>query len=265
MGAGPRRHGHRMVSARAARRPSMATAWWSIGITRASPSSWRWTSKPARNCGARLAMRRPRAARRSSSSTAARSRSSPRAPARSAATTWRIGKLLWEGPGLTNSCVPSPVHGDGVVYVMSGFRRQRAPCDSAGGSEGRHHRGAQAIVWKSRPRHALGPFAAALRRRALFPQEQHRHPERLQRQDRREALRPAAPRGRAQRVRIARGRRRTHIHAGREGAVAVVARGPEFKLLALNQLDDGFDASPVVVGNEIYLRGRKHLYRISKE
>jgi outer membrane protein assembly factor BamB len=53
--------------------------------------------------------------------------------------------------------------------------------------------------------------------------------------------------------------------AGREGAVAVIQRGPQFKLLALNQLDDGFDASPVVVGNEIYLRGTKHLYRVSKD
>ena len=53
--------------------------------------------------------------------------------------------------------------------------------------------------------------------------------------------------------------------AGRDGAVAVILRGPQFKLLALNQLDEGFDASPVVVGNEIYLRGTRHLYRISKE
>jgi hypothetical protein len=53
--------------------------------------------------------------------------------------------------------------------------------------------------------------------------------------------------------------------AGREGGVAVIASGREFKLLALNKLDDGFDASPVVVGNELYLRGRKRLYRISKD
>ena len=53
--------------------------------------------------------------------------------------------------------------------------------------------------------------------------------------------------------------------AGREGAAAVVRRGPTFKLLALNKLDDGFDASPVVVDNELYLRGRKHLYRVSKD
>ena len=51
--------------------------------------------------------------------------------------------------------------------------------------------------------------------------------------------------------------------AGRERGVAVVQQGPEFKQLAANQLDDGFDASPVAVGNELYLRGQKFLYRIS--
>jgi outer membrane protein assembly factor BamB len=51
--------------------------------------------------------------------------------------------------------------------------------------------------------------------------------------------------------------------AGRDGGVAVVQQGPAFKQLAANQLDDGFDASPVVVDNELYLRGRKFLYRIS--
>jgi hypothetical protein len=45
----------------------------------------------------------------------------------------------------------------------------------------------------------------------------------------------------------------------------VVAQGPEFKLLALNRLEDGFDASPVPVGDELYLRGRKFLYRISAD
>ena len=43
--------------------------------------------------------------------------------------------------------------------------------------------------------------------------------------------------------------------AGREGTTAVVQRGPVFKLLATNTLDDGFDASPVAVDSELYLRG----------
>jgi hypothetical protein len=35
-------------------------------------------------------------------------------------------------------------------------------------------------------------------------------------------------------------------------------------VLAVNNLEEGFDASPAVVGSEIYLRGRNHLYCISE-
>jgi hypothetical protein len=52
--------------------------------------------------------------------------------------------------------------------------------------------------------------------------------------------------------------------AGREGTTAVLQRGPAFKVLATNTLDDGFDASPVAVGSELFLRGKKYLYRISE-
>ena len=52
---------------------------------------------------------------------------------------------------------------------------------------------------------------------------------------------------------------------GREGASVVVEHGNQFKILAVNRLDDGFDASPAVVDDEIYLRGKRHLYRISKD
>ena len=53
--------------------------------------------------------------------------------------------------------------------------------------------------------------------------------------------------------------------AGRDGGTAVIEAGPKFKLLAVNSLDEGFDASPVVVDDELYLRGRRFLYRISKD
>ena len=52
--------------------------------------------------------------------------------------------------------------------------------------------------------------------------------------------------------------------AGRDGATVVLKHGPSLETLAVNTLDDGFDASPALVGNELYLRGRKSLYRISR-
>jgi len=51
--------------------------------------------------------------------------------------------------------------------------------------------------------------------------------------------------------------------AGREGATLVIRSGPKFEVLAKNELDDGFDASPALVDGDIYLRGHKFLYRTS--
>ena len=50
----------------------------------------------------------------------------------------------------------------------------------------------------------------------------------------------------------------------RRGNTAVVQLGPEFELLALNQIDDDVDASPVFVGNRLYLRGSKRLYALEE-
>ena len=49
---------------------------------------------------------------------------------------------------------------------------------------------------------------------------------------------------------------------GRGGLTYVLKRGPQFEVLARNQLDDVFSASPVLVGNELYLRGHNSLYCI---
>lgn len=49
---------------------------------------------------------------------------------------------------------------------------------------------------------------------------------------------------------------------GRDGIGAVVQAGPEFKLLATNDLKEIVYASPAVSNGRLYLRGRDHLYAI---
>jgi outer membrane protein assembly factor BamB len=52
---------------------------------------------------------------------------------------------------------------------------------------------------------------------------------------------------------------------GREGTTLVIKSGPAFEVLAKNVLEDGFDASPALVDNEIFLRGYKYLYAIAQQ
>jgi outer membrane protein assembly factor BamB len=49
----------------------------------------------------------------------------------------------------------------------------------------------------------------------------------------------------------------------RDGTTLVIKRGPVYEVIAKNTLGDGFDASPALVGGDIYLRGYKYLYDIA--
>lgn len=49
-----------------------------------------------------------------------------------------------------------------------------------------------------------------------------------------------------------------------EGKTTVVAAKPEFKILATNELGDGFMASPAVAGDSLILRSRTHIYRVAE-
>ena len=50
-----------------------------------------------------------------------------------------------------------------------------------------------------------------------------------------------------------------------DGKTSVIRPGRTFELLAENQLNDGFLASPAISNNAFYLRTRTHLYRIEKK
>ena len=51
----------------------------------------------------------------------------------------------------------------------------------------------------------------------------------------------------------------------REGRSVVIAPGDEYQELAVNQLEDGFMASPAVLGDALILRTKTHLYRIEDD
>ena len=51
---------------------------------------------------------------------------------------------------------------------------------------------------------------------------------------------------------------------GRDGTTVVIRSGAEYEVLATSMLDDGFDASPALVDDDIFLRGYRYLYAISE-
>lgn len=172
------------------------------------------------------------------------------------------GEVIWETEGLTANVIPSPVHHDGVVYCMSGFRGASAKAIRLSEAKG-ELKGPPAVIWtysKDTP-YVPSPllydgalyffennraFLTALDAATGNP---HYAKERLS------ELRGfyASPVAAAGRIYL----------AGRDGKTAVLRAGPKLEVLAVNVLDDEFDASPAIVGKEIFLRGTKSLYCIA--
>ena len=53
--------------------------------------------------------------------------------------------------------------------------------------------------------------------------------------------------------------------SSQEGDVVVLRRGPQLEVLAVNSVDEQILATPALVGTDLFLRTREHLYRISEE
>jgi outer membrane protein assembly factor BamB len=174
------------------------------------------------------------------------------------------GELLWEAGGMTDNTIPTPVHSGGLVFLTSGFRGNALLAVRLAEARG-DITGGPAVVWKHDRDTPYVPSPLLYGDELYFLKSNNGilscvsaktgEPRYLTQRLEGVPNVYASPLGAAGRVYV----------AGREGAVAVIQAGPEFKLLATNQLDDGFDASPVAVGKELYLRGKKHLYRISKD
>jgi outer membrane protein assembly factor BamB len=174
------------------------------------------------------------------------------------------GELVWEAPGLTPNAIPSPIESKGVVYVTAGYRGNAARAIRLAGAKG-DLTGTPSILWqidRDTPYvpspllygdvlYLIKSNAAVLTALDASNGQSLYGPQRL------EGLSEiyASPVGAGGRVYI----------IGRDGNAVVLENGREFKVLANNKLDDGFDASPVVVGDDLYLRGYRHLYRIAQQ
>jgi outer membrane protein assembly factor BamB len=173
------------------------------------------------------------------------------------------GKLLWEAAGMTQNVIPSPVHADGTVYLTSGFRGNALMAVRLAEAQG-DITGKPAIAWTHNRDTPYVPSPLLYKGGLYFLKTNSAVLTRIDVAtgkptftQRLEGLAnvyasPVAVDGRI-------------YVLSREGVTMVLDAGPELKVLATNTLSDGFDASPAIVGNEMYLRGQKYLYRISKD
>ena len=173
------------------------------------------------------------------------------------------GELVWDDDGLTANSIPSPVAANGYAYLMSGFRGSAFRGIQLATATG-DISGSDAIVWQYNRDTPYVPSPLLYKGVIYFLKNNngiltafnvatgaaYYGPQRLQGV----SGVYASIVGASDRVYI----------AGRNGVVNVIQHGPEFKVLAENKLDDSFNASPAIVGSELYLRGAHHLYCIAE-
>jgi outer membrane protein assembly factor BamB len=172
------------------------------------------------------------------------------------------GAVQWEVGGMTTNAIPSPLVADGVAYVMSGYRGAAAvavPLSSSGEVP------ADKLVWQYKKGTPYVPSPVLYDGRLYFTQANTQvltildaktgkpilAGERLPKVGQFYAS-PVAAAGRL-------------YFPDRTGTTLVLAAGSKAEVLATNTLDDKFDASPVVVGKTLFLRGEKHLYCIEEK
>lgn len=175
------------------------------------------------------------------------------------------GKLIWECGGLSNNVVASPVAADGIVIVGSSYVRKAMLAIRLEGAKGDITE-TDRVAWRRTRRTPYVPSPLLHGRWVYFLNHYQGVLSRVDAKTGKEPLGPfrvqgafniyASPVAAGDRIYI----------TDREGLTVVISHtegAPQ--TLAQNQLDEGFSASAAIVGEEIFLRGHRHLYCLATD
>ena len=168
------------------------------------------------------------------------------------------GKLIWECGGMTANTIPTPVADRDTVYITSGFRGQALLAIRLGKTGDLTD--SDAIVWRHNKSTPYVPSPLLHDGRLYFLASNNnvlscfdtKAGKPLFEERRLEGVQGvyASPVAAKDRIYL----------VGRNGTTAVIKSGPNLEVLATNKLDERMDASPALVGKELFLRGHEHLY-----
>ena len=174
------------------------------------------------------------------------------------------GDVVWSVGGMTTNVIPSPIPSGDIVYLMSGFRGNALQALRLAGTTGDLGEGDahDRFLWTyNEPNTSYTPSAALYDGRLYFLRGNQGVLSCLDAatggvvfEGERLGVRavyssPVAANG--------------HVYiTARDGTTLVVKAGDEFEVVAKNKLEDEIDASAVILGDRIYLRGHQSLYCI---
>jgi outer membrane protein assembly factor BamB len=175
------------------------------------------------------------------------------------------GKEVWSCAGMTANVIPTPLVLGDTVYVTSGFMGAALLAIKLGSTG--DLTGTPAITWQHAKRTPYVPSPLLANGRLYFYSGNKAELSCFDAKTGKpfiEAERVpgigsigvySSPVAAADRVYL----------TGRDGAVVVVKQSDKLEVLATNKLDEAFEASPAIVGKELYLRGHSALYCIAEK
>lgn len=170
------------------------------------------------------------------------------------------GALIWQCGGQTQNVIPSPIVSGGLVFCTSGFRGSELQAIELGHTG--DLTGTSAVRWQVSKATPYVPspilydsnlYVCSMNRAAISCY--HAATGKLNFvEESLDAVKDiyASPVGAGGRI----------YFVGRKGTTAVIKNADKLESLATNTLDDGFDASPALAGNDLFLKGKRHLYCI---
>ena len=173
------------------------------------------------------------------------------------------GEVIWRCSGQTANVIPSPVIGFGMVFCTSGFRGSALQAIELG--RGGDLTGTDAIRWQVKEATPYVPspilygdklYVCSVNNAVVScyhapTGKVHFVKKRLSGV----GGIYASPVGADGRI----------YFVGRKGTSQVIRNAETLEVLATNVLDDEFDASPAIVGSQLFLKGKKNLYCINEE
>ncbi len=175
----------------------------------------------------------------------------------------KTGDVIWQCGGQTVNAIPSPVAADGFVVCMSGYRGSAAfaiPLDSTG-----ELTDTERVRWSYREGTPYVPSPIIVGDRLYFTRTNSAlltcldvnngklvfGPQRLPELSNVYAS-PVAAAGRI-------------YFTDRDGTTLVIRAGDKFDVLGVNKLNEPIDASPAIVGKQMFLRSASNLYCIEDD
>lgn len=173
------------------------------------------------------------------------------------------GTIIWECTGMTRNVIPNPMYADGILYLMSGFRGNAVKAIDLAKASG-DITGSGAIMWEYNQDASYTPSPVLMDGKLYFLKANNGILTCLNAKDGKVLYSNQKVEGISTIFSSPTGVK-DRIYMAATGVVDVIKAGNEYSLLAKNTLDDTFHASPVIIGNDLFLRGFKYLYCISEK